>query len=48
MLSLVKGKKGMPDQILAHGHEFVLPVGVKPTKRQKAEVAKRKKKANKK
>lgn len=43
----VKGKKGMPVQILAHGHEYVLPVGVKPTKAQKAQVAKRKKKAKK-
>ena len=45
---VVKGKKGKPVQILAHGSEFILPVGVKSTKKQKAEVAKRKKKANKK
>ena len=43
----VKGKKGMPVQILAHAGEWVLPVGVKPTKSQKAEITKRKKKAKK-
>ena len=43
----VKGKRGQPVPIMAHGSEFILPVGVKPTKSQKAEVAKRKKKAKK-
>ena len=43
----VKGKRGQPVPIMAHGSEFILPVGVKPTKAQKAEVAKRKKKAKK-
>ena len=42
----VKGpKKGKPVKIIAHTGEFILPIGVKPTKAQKAEVAKRKKKA---
>ena len=45
---MVKGKRGKPVQILAHGAEYILPVGVKPTKHQKAQVAKRKKKAMKK
>ena len=44
---MVKGKRGKPVQILAHGSEYILPVGVKPTKHQKAQVAKRKKKAMK-
>jgi hypothetical protein len=38
----VPGKKGAPKVIMAHGGEYVLPVGVKPTKAQKAQVAKRK------
>ena len=38
----VPGKKGAPKLILAHGGEYVLPIGVKPTKAQKAKVAKRK------
>jgi hypothetical protein len=37
----VPGKVGKPKVILAHGGEYVLPAGVKPTKAQKAEVAKR-------
>ena len=37
----VPGAKGKPKVILAHGGEYVLPVGVKPTKAQKAQVAKR-------
>ena len=41
---MVKGRKGKAVQIIAHGHEYILPVGVKPTKAQKAQVAKRKKK----
>ena len=44
---MVKGKKGKAVQILAHGQEWVLPIGVKPTKSQKAEITKRKKKAKK-
>ncbi len=38
----VPGKRGAPKQVLAHGGEYILPVGVKPTKAQRAEVAKRK------
>jgi hypothetical protein len=37
----IPGPKGKPKVILAHGGEYVLPAGVKPTKAQKAEVAKR-------
>lgn len=37
----VPGKKGAPKKILAHGGEYVLPVGVKPTKAQMVAVAKR-------
>ena len=44
---MVKGKRGKPVQIMAHGSEYILPVGVRPTKHQKAQVAKRKKKAMK-
>ena len=41
----VKGpKKGKSIQIIAHTGEYILPIGVKPTKAQKAQVAKRKKK----
>jgi uncharacterized protein YcfJ len=41
----VKGsKKGKAVQIIAHTGEYILPIGVKPTKKQKAQVAKRKKK----
>jgi hypothetical protein len=36
----VPGKKGAAKKIIAHGGEYVLPVGVKPTKAQKAAVAK--------
>ena len=39
----VKGKKGKAMKAIVHGGEYVLPVGVKPTKSQKAEVAKIKK-----
>ena len=39
----VPGKKGKPKLILAHGGEFVLPSNAKPTKAQKAIVAKNKK-----
>ena len=42
---VVKGpKKGKAVKIIAHTGEYILPVGVKPTKKQKAQVAKRKKK----
>ena len=44
---MVKGKKGKAVQILAHGHEYILPVGVAPTLKQKKAVAKRKAKAKK-
>lgn len=37
---MVGGKKGKPVPALLHGGEYVLPVGVKPTKAQKAKVAK--------
>ena len=44
----VKGKKkGSPKIIKAHVGEYILPVGVKPTKAQKTAVAKRKSKAMK-
>ena len=44
----IKGsKKGKAVQIIGHVGEFVLPIGVTPTKSQKAEVAKRKKKTKK-
>ena len=42
---VVKGpKKGKAIKIIAQTGEYILPVGVKPTKKQKAQVAKRKKK----
>ena len=44
----VPGKKGKARVILAHGSEYILPVGVQPTASQRKEVAKRKKKAAKK
>jgi hypothetical protein len=37
----VPGKKNAPKPIMAHGGETVLPVGVKPTKAQKAAIRKR-------
>lgn len=37
----VPGKKGKPMKAIVHGGEVVLPVGVKPTKTQKAEIRKR-------
>ena len=41
---VVKGpKKGKAVKIIAHTGEYILPIGVKPTKAQKAQVAKRKK-----
>jgi hypothetical protein len=43
----VKGKKNAPKKVLAHGGEFILPVGVKPTMAQKKEVAKRKARSKK-
>jgi hypothetical protein len=39
----VPGKKGKAKVILAHGGEYVLPANCKPTKAQKAIVAKNKK-----
>ena len=44
---LIRAPKGRPVPILAHGQEYVLPVGVKPTKAQKRAVAQNKKKAKK-
>jgi hypothetical protein len=43
----VPGKRHSPKKAIVHGGEYVLPVGVKPTKAQKSEVAKRKAKAKK-
>jgi hypothetical protein len=40
----VPGKKGAPKKAIVHGGEYVLPVGVAPTKAQKNAVAKLKKK----
>jgi hypothetical protein len=34
----VKGKHGQPVKIVAHAGEYVLPIGVQPTKFQKREV----------
>ena len=44
---MVPGKRGKPIKILAHGGEFILPVGVPPNKTQRKAVAKRKAKARK-
>ena len=44
----VGGKKGKAKVILAHGGEYVLPANAKPTKAQKAIVARNKKNAKKK
>ena len=38
----VKGKKGMPVMIEAHGGEWVLPLNAKPTKKQKSIIQKNK------
>ncbi len=43
----VKGKKGSAKMAIVHGGEYVLPVGVKPTKAQKSAVAKKKARAKK-
>ncbi len=43
----VKGARGRPKVIQAHVGEYVLPVGVKPTKAQKTAVAKKHAKARK-
>jgi hypothetical protein len=43
----VPGPRGKPRKILAHGQEYILPAGVKPTKAQKKAVAKRRRKAKK-
>ena len=40
----VKGMRGKAVPILAHGGEYVLPVGIKPTKKQTNAVEKRKRK----
>lgn len=44
----VPGGKGKPVPTLLHGGEYILPVGVKPTKAQKKMVADGKKKRGKK
>jgi hypothetical protein len=44
----VGGKKGKPRAILAHGGEYVLPANAKPTKAQRAIVARNKRNAKKK
>lgn len=43
----VRGRRGAPKLIKAHGGEYVLPQGVKPTKAQMSAVAKRKAAAKK-
>jgi hypothetical protein len=43
----VPGKRGKAKVILAHGGEYVLPANAKPTKAQKAVVARNKAKAKK-
>ena len=43
----IRGKKGQPIKILAHSQEYILPVGVPPTKKQIKEVNKRKRKSKK-
>jgi hypothetical protein len=43
----IGGPRGKPRVILAHSGEYVLPVGVKPTKAQKKAVADKKKKSKK-
>jgi len=45
---LVPGAKGKPRVILAHNQEYILPIGVKPTKAQKSAVEKRKKQSRQK
>ena len=37
----VRAPRGKPVKILAHGGEYILPVGVAPTMKQKKEVAKK-------
>ena len=44
----IGGKKGKPRAILAHGGEYVLPANAKPTKAQRAIVARNKRNAKKK
>ena len=39
----VPGAKGKPKIAIIHGGEYILPIGVKPTKAQKSAVARRKK-----
>jgi hypothetical protein len=39
----IPGVKGKPKIILAHSGEFILPVGVPPTKQQQSAIEKRKK-----
>lgn len=43
----VPGKRGRAKKAIVHGGEYVLPVGVKPTKAQKSAVAKKKAMAKK-
>ena len=45
---VVPGPKGKPRVILAHNQEYILPIGVKPTKAQKSAVEKRKKQSKQK
>jgi len=40
----VPGKRGKPKIAVIHGGEFILPVGVAPTKAQKSAVAKKQRK----
>ena len=40
----VPGKRGAPKKAIVHGGEYILPASIKPTKAQKAAVAKLKNK----
>lgn len=44
---LIKGRRNQAVKILAHGQEYILPAGIHPTKYQKKQVAKRRRKARK-
>ena len=39
----IPGARGKPKIILAHSGEFILPIGVPPTKKQQSSIEKRKK-----
>lgn len=44
---LVEGDKGQPIPILAHGGEYILPIGIRPTNKQMNSVEKIKRKSKK-